>query len=157
MTYDHRGVEDWQKDITTLLSGMRAAPGHPALTRCDCAIQLATKLLDPGFRLEFFAHPSDGIFDVMRDLETLAEPNLHLALAVLVLVLSTDNLRTNIDRRGLRLLAVIVENGPAPEGKVNKKVLEGVQLVVARSKLAKELSKEVITVSKIELILHSIV
>lgn len=136
-------VDDATNEIMFLLGNLNVE-GNNLITRCLSAINLAAKLLDPTFRVHFFAYAPTGIFEVLKD--AASDPNLSLCTAAVVLVLSTDNLKMDLDGSGLRLLTTIVEHGDQESGKIDKRVIDGVANVIAQSRFHEELPKSAISV-----------
>ena len=139
--------EDIETELVALIKGLQ--PQHPITVRCQNAIKLALKLTNPTTMLYFFACEYSGkLFDYFKD--AASDANLSLTVSAVVLVLSTDSLKINLDRKGLCILREILEKGTAKQP--DKHVIDRVWTVMKRMekfRRGRDIAKSDLTVSLI--------
>ncbi|XP_055346882.1 wings apart-like protein homolog [Paramacrobiotus metropolitanus] len=139
---------DVESEIDYLLNNLDLRKNSP-MVRCSTAIKLSRKLLDPTFRVHFFTLAHGRIFDLLKD--AARDANLRLCAAVIVLVMSTDSLKMNIDQNGMELLSDIVKRDDEKSEKVDPQIMNGVAAVVATSKFKDDLERNKITTTRLVL------
>lgn len=98
--------QEMDDDVEYILSALQ--PDNQMATRCLSALQLASKCMIPSFRMHVRAH---GIvtkfFKALSD--ATEDPGLGLCTAMVMFVLSMDNLNMDLDHDSLKLMLSLLD------------------------------------------------
>ncbi len=117
--------QEMDDDVEYILSALQ--PDNQVATRCLSALQLASKCMIPSFRMHVRAH---GIvtkfFKALSD--ATRDPGLGLCTAMVMFVLSLDNLNMDLDHDSLKLMLSLLDcdssNQAVPRGSAAFRQLE---------------------------------
>ena len=99
--------QEFNDDVEYILDGLHKRNNLP--TRCLSTVTLATKCMEPPFRMHLRAHGTmNKFFAELRDAPQ--NPGLALCTSTVLFVLSQDRLNMDMDRDSLELMLNLLGN-----------------------------------------------